>query len=467
MGSPAANIYDTLLYMTPDYEVRPRLAESYEFVGDNTWQFRLRQGVKFHDGSELTARDVAFTFDRWARIGGRSINAREGGTKVLDDYTFEYTPSRPNLKIPLQVVHPIYGIMKAGSDPVNAPMGTGPFRFVSYARNESFRVERWDGYWDEPRKAKVATITWRYIPDNNARVLALQAGDIDILTQAPRESVATLRNNYNIVNSKVGAYTAISINIHGEGEWALTGEKAVREAMFKALDRKTIVDNLWEGNAEVGRNLIPPSILGPHAGKVQGGPGFDLEGAKAVLEAAGWREGSDGIRQKDGRRLQLTLLSGFPDAESHRPIPEVIQQQLRRAGIGVVIRETQAYEDDLKAGQAHLFLERGNQNDANPAFLPTLLYLSLDAGNAAGEDYARLFAPGAAVDEPLLEAVRTADIPRTQELAAQAMKVLIDDEMVVLPLAGLYNITATSKSISGWTPHSAFVHTDYSSIVKV
>lgn len=466
LGAPNANIYDTLLVMTSDYEVKPNLAESFEFVAPNSWRFKLRKDVKFHDGTPLTAKDVAWTFDRVARAGGRAINAKEGQTKVVDDYTIEYTPSTTNLKIPLQVVHPVFGIMKMNSDPVKAPVGSGPMKFVSYVPKESFKVERHEGYWNTTKLAKNKTVTWKYIPDNNARVLALQAGDVDIITQVPRESVAQLKDKYNIVNSKVGAYEALSININGTGEWALSGDKKIREALAKGIDRDTIVKSVWEGNAELGKNLIPPSILGASKDIVKGGPAYDPDGAKKILEDAGWKAGGDGIREKDGKKLELVLINGFPDAATHRPIPEVIQQQLRKVGISIKITEVTNYDETLKTGQGHLWLERGNQNDANPAFLPTLLYLSVDAGNKAGEDYAKAFGVGKAVDDPLLEAAKTGDIPKTQELAAKAMKVLIDDEFVILPIAGLYNITATAKSISGWQPHSALIHSDFSQVAK-
>jgi len=465
-GSPNANVLEPLLIMTSDYEVKPHLAEKWELVGTNTFRFTLRKGVMFHDGTEMKAADVAWTFDRVGRAGGRAINAKEGATKVIDDYTIEYTPSTANLKIPLQVVHPIFGIHKAGSDPSKSPVGTGPFKFVSYTPKESLRVERFEGYWDTANAAKVKSVTFKYIPDNNARVLALDAGDVDIITQVPRESVTQVKAKHNIVNSKVGAYEALSIQINGEGEWSTTSEKAIREAIFLGVDRDTIVKTVWEGNAELGKNLIPPSILGSSREKVTGGPTYNEAAAKKVLEDAGWKAGSDGIREKDGKKLQLTLINGFPDAATHRPIPEVIQSQLKKIGIDIKIVETTNYDETLATGAGHLWLERGNQNDANPAFLPTLLYLSLEAGNKAGEDYARAFGVGAKVDAPLLEAAKTGDIARTQSLAADAMRVLIDEEYVILPIAGLYNITATSKNISGWQPHSALIHSSFAAVTK-
>lgn len=157
----------------------------------------------------------------------------------MDEHTVDFTPSKPNLKVPLQVVHPIFGIMKAGSAPVNAPVGTGPFEFVSYSPKVSLSVARFDGYWDEANAAKTSGITWRFIPDPTARVLALEAGDVDVISDGPRESVAHLEaKDLAIAPSPVGAYEALSIQIHGPGEYALTGDPTLRKAIAMAVDRK-------------------------------------------------------------------------------------------------------------------------------------------------------------------------------------------------------------------------------------
>ena len=190
MQSPNANIYERLVHMTDDFEIEPWLAESWEFVEPNTWRFHLRKDVTFQDGSPLTASDVVWTLDRVGRAGGRNINAAEGATVAVDDHTVEFTPVKPNRKVPLQIVHPNYGIMKKGSDPINAPVGTGPFSFVSYKAKESFKVVRNGVYWNAAKAAQSSGITFFYLPDANARILALQSGDLDAITEVPRESVA-------------------------------------------------------------------------------------------------------------------------------------------------------------------------------------------------------------------------------------------------------------------------------------
>lgn len=352
-------VYERLVKMDNTFQIQPWLAEKFEFIEPNTWRFTLRKDVRFHDGTPLTAKDVVFTFERIAKQSGRTINAAEGGTKAVDDYTVDFTPSRPNRKVPLELGHPYLAIMKADSDPVTKPVGTGPYRFVEYKNKESFKVERWAEYWDPANAGKAKSITFKYIPDNNARVLALKAGDVDLIASVPRESVAQIKSDskLTVALSPVGAYQAISFMINGQGEWALTADRRLREAVAKAIDRETIVKQVWEGNAEVGRTFVPPAILGGQQDKIQGGPKYDLAGAQKLLDDLGWRAGSDGIRAKDGRRLELVLVNGFPDADINKPLPEVIQLMLKRAGIDVKIVEKTSYDDTLKEGKGYLWLD--------------------------------------------------------------------------------------------------------------
>ena len=463
MQSPNANIYERLVHMTDDFEIEPWLAESWEFVEPNTWRFHLRKDVTFQDGSPLTASDVVWTLDRVGRAGGRNINAAEGATVAVDDHTVEFTPVKPNRKVPLQIVHPNYGIMKKGSDPINAPVGTGPFSFVSYKAKESFKVVRNGAYWNAAKAAQSSGITFFYLPDANARILALQSGDLDAITEVPRESVAQVAAaGFVVEKSAVGAYEAMLLTVRGTDTYTETKDPVLRKAIAMAVDRKSIVDVVWEGNAEYGRTMVPPAVLGKAAEGIKGGPKFDLAGAKALLEGAGYVAGSDGMRSKDGKALELTLVSGFPSPDIHRPIPEVLQQQLAAAGIGVKIVEATDYSAALGAVEGHLWMERGNQNDANPAFLPGFLFVSEEAGG--GGPYAHAFAVGAAVDKPMAAAQATEDIVKTQQFTADALKALIDDEIVVIPIAGVTNIWAHSAKANGPKPHAAFVHTDLSRV---
>lgn len=319
-----AGIYETLARMTADYQVEPLLATSWEFVAPNTWRFKLRQGIKFHDGQPFNAEAVKATMQRIADAGGGTVGVGPDSVKVVDESTVEITPARPNLRLLLQIVHPTYSIIAPGSNPAAKPVGTGPFKFVEYAKGDHITVERNDAYWGE--KTKLQKLTFRFIPDDNSRVLALKAGEVQLIVNAPRELTDELRGTQGlkVVTSKVGAYEALYVNIHGKEPYDLGADPAVRQAIGLAIDKNAIVKDVWRGNAEVNSTMIPIAVLGASASQVTGSQ-YNPEQAKQVLEQAGWRDSDgDGIREKDGRKLSMVMIVGFPTPEIHRPMPEIV-----------------------------------------------------------------------------------------------------------------------------------------------
>jgi peptide/nickel transport system substrate-binding protein len=258
-----------------------------------------------------------------------------------------------------------------------------------------------------------------------------------------------------VVTSPVGAYEALYVAAHGQAPYDLGSDPAIRQALSLAINKASIVHDVWHDNAEVNSTMIPVRILGASANLVQGAS-FDPAQAKAVLDKAGWAEGSDGIRTKDGRRLSLTMVVGFPTPEIHRPMPEVVQAQLKDVGIELKIvttSDTATYDDKLKAGAGDLWAEMGNQNDANPCFLPDLLFYGKVAAGQQPGNYARLFAPGPAFDsfiEGCRAAVTQEDVAKN---AAGAMHVIIDQEHIVIPIAGIFRIYAMKDTVQGFTAH--------------
>ncbi|HEX2195077.1 MAG TPA: ABC transporter substrate-binding protein [Candidatus Limnocylindria bacterium] len=458
---PNANVYERLFEMDEQFQLKPKLAERFEFREPNTWRFYLRKGVTFHDGSPFTARDVIFTFDRFVRRGTNRVNAAEGGTVALDEHTVEMTTARPNTKVPWQLVDPFYPILKAGSDPVNHPMGTGPFKFVDFRPDESLRVERYDGYWDTPHAAKVRSIQFRVIPDGNARVLALKAGDVDLIQEVPREAVSELKRDsrLRVVVSAAGGFNAGYVNVRGRDEWALTSDRRLREAIARAVDQETIVRQIYEGNATTTKSLVPSSIFGPHRDQIKGPPPYDPALARRLLDDLGWRPGPDGVRVKDGRRLELVLGSGFPSPEVQRPMPEFLQTQLRQIGIEVQIVEMSGLSALVSGDQlrCHLWLEAYGASDPDPAGL-FRFFLSPATGPVGA--YGQFFGPGASVDDPIQRSLAAADFARSQELAVQGLNALVNEEVAVIPLAATTKMWAMKRSIE-FTAHPATSQEQY------
>ena len=449
-----ANVAEGLVRMTQDYHVVPALATRWQFIAPNTWRFFLRRGVKFQDGQRFDANAVKYTMDLYAASGsGKAAGIDDKAViKVVSRYVVDITPSYENRRLIEQLVHPSRSIIAPGSTP-DDPVGTGPFKLVSYTRNQQLVVQRWAGYWG--KKAKLRQITFKFVPDANARALALESGAVQVAADIPRESTRDVasRSNLRVARSKVGAYEAIYFTLRGAEGFDLGSDGAIRLAVGEAINRKVIVNTVWQGNARVIETMVPPRILGRAARLIHG---FHYNPAKArkTLDKDGWKVGSDGIRTRNGRRLQLTMVVGFPNADIHGTMPDAVQSMLKSVGIDLkVVRTPDAgtYSTLLKNGQGDMFAEIGNQNDANPCFLPDLLFYYKTATKT---DYGYHFGPGGTFDRVIETQCRTStSLSGAQLGAARAMHYLIDINHEVVPIAGIFRIYGLEKKVKGFQPN--------------
>jgi len=407
----------------------------------------------FHDKQPLNAQAVKVgLFDRVANpeFGGTSIDAGPESAVVVDDYTIDFTPTKPDLHVPQQIAHPIYGVIAPGSDPAS-PVGTGPFRFVEYAPQERLVVERNNEYWGQ--KARSSRITFRFYPDPEVERLALESGEAQVATLLRPSDVKELKaKGLGVLTSPIGSYWAMYANIHRPD--GILSDVKVRQAVASDTDRKAIVGQLLEGQATTDPTMVPPSVLGDSASLVRGYD-HDPVRAKTLLDEAGWAPGPDGIREKGGRRLELALAVGSP--EIFRPIPAFLESQLRDLGVSLNIMERPdfaSYQALVTSGDADLYLEESVQNDADAAFFPAALFYS--ASEQA--DYPALFAPGPAFDQLLTSALTQAEPVAERADVANAMHLLVDQEAVVVPLAGIFGIYGLGKGVEGFVPHPSFVN---------
>ena len=458
------NIAETLLLLTPNYEVKPLLAERYEFRAPNTWRFFIRRGVTFHDGQPLNAQAVKVgLFDRMAKtpLGG-TIRAGENSAVVVDEYTVDYTPTETNLRVPEQIVHPSNAVAAPGTDFTSRPVGTGPFRFVEYLPRERLVVERNPQYWGP--SPKLSKITFRFLPDDNTRRLALESGEVDLIQNVPTGDVKGLRaRGFEVAQSGVGAYDALYLSVRGKAPYDQLSDVRLRQAVAHAIDTRAIVDGVLDGNATNDKTMVPPAVLGPHASLVKGVP-FDVNRSRALLDEAGYRPGPDGIRVNGDRRLRLRFACCFPSPVGIKPIPELIQTQLRNVGIELEIVErpdSASYQALVTAKETDIAIEQGNQNDANPAFLPLLLF-----HNAAGSsaDYVGLYGPGGRFDEIMASTLTETDMDKVRRSTAEGMRIMIDEQAIVVPLAGIPRLYGMKKSVQGFQAHPSNINTRWDSI---
>jgi len=287
------NMFDGLVTRTPDGEVVPELAESWEVVDEVTYIFHLREGVKFHNGEDLTADDVVFTFERILAPDGMNgqPSPRAGllgpleKVEKLDDYTVKMTLSTPSpvflQLLPHTQIIPQEYYQQVGFEGFGqAPVGAGPFRFVSGTLNSEVVLERFDGYWDGPPPLK--QVVFRMMPEPSQRVGALKAGEVHIIQEVPPDSAESLRQEPGIQIQVAEGTRLYQIELNNQ---RITDPR-VRQALNYAVNWDEILSELYQGYARRVPTAMLPSGFGYNP-EVEPFP-YDPDKARALLEEAGY-----------------------------------------------------------------------------------------------------------------------------------------------------------------------------------
>ncbi len=443
------NVFEPLVSLGSDYSLKPGIAERWELIEPNTWRFHIRRNVQFHNGHVLTGDDVLWTWGE-RQLKGQTLSTVTStlgpdSVKLVDEYTIDITPKVPNLRLPEQILHPEGAILQRGQQQdTQPPNGTGPFRVVEYQKQSTVVLERFDGYWGT--KPKVKRVIVRFLPDAQTRIQALKAGEVDFVVDVPADATRSLESQgFRVVRSNPGRNQLIYLYRNGAPRHDLLGDRNIRQAISLAVDRRQYVETVFDGNAAPGRAMAPPAILGSFAEQVPD-PAFDPAKARAILDQAGWKAGADGIRAKDGRPLRLELIAW---AEVTSTALEFLQAQLRAIGVDVVVKkapDTPTYQGFYRGNAFDLDLEVPNQNDGNPAFLPVLRMYSKISGTER-------FAPGGEFDQWAEKALAAETVDAAREASARMMRILIHEEFVVVPLAGVFRLYAMRKGVDLADPH--------------
>jgi peptide/nickel transport system substrate-binding protein len=311
------HIFDSLVKSGNNLELEPGLATSWTAIDDSTWEFKLRQGVKFHDGSDFTAEDVKFSIERIPKVAGPNPTTiyvrRVKGIEIVDPFTIRIktdgpAPNLPNDFIRLFVVSHIAAkdysdsAEKAaeGFNSGKAAIGTGPYKFVSWTPKEQLVLQSFDGYWGG--KEPWDKVTRKEIPNDAARVAQLKAGQVDLIARIPASDVPTLekdskltivRQNSVYLFNMAFDFREKSPQVSGKDGSPLPKnpfiDPKVREAFDLAIDRETITEIAMEGMGTVQSQLVTPNIFGynPDVKPAKS----DVEKAKKLLAEAGYPNG--------------------------------------------------------------------------------------------------------------------------------------------------------------------------------
>jgi peptide/nickel transport system substrate-binding protein len=309
------HVFDTLVWSGDGLELEPRLATSWKPINETTWEFKLRPGVKFHDGSDFTAEDVKFSIERIPLVAGPNPTTiyvrRVKETKIIDPLTVHVitdgaAPTLPNDFIRLFIVShkAAAGLTKESANAAfnsgKAAAGTGPYKYVSWEPKGDLVLDRFDGYWGP--KEPWARHVRKEIANDAARVAQLKAGQLDLITRVPATDVATLKRDPKIDVQIIDTVYVFNVeldmrekalNVSAKDGSALPTnpflDVRVREAIDIAIDRNALADVAMEGLGKPVNQMVTPSIFGFN--KALPAREYNPAKAKQLLTAAGYPNG--------------------------------------------------------------------------------------------------------------------------------------------------------------------------------
>lgn len=331
-----------LAWSNDQLELEPRLAESWTPNQDGSiWTFKIRQGVTFHDDTPLTARDVAYSLNLNAdpKNEGNALSAfgdpgglSAGGAEALDDATVVVTLNGPNGSFPYLVSSDNYNviILPDGFDPATwetSFMGTGPWVLDRFTPQQAVTYTKNPNYWDTQRQPLADTSELRFYAEDQARILAIQGGEVDVLSQF--QIVAggeALLNDPNIAVTEVKA--AQHRQIHMRADQEPFQDKRVRQAMALLLDRPTIIEGFFQGKADIG-NDSPFAPVYPYTDTTVPQREVNVEQAKQLLADAG---------KGDGFKVELSTWDNYEIPQ----LAQLLQGAAKEVGITITLNITDA-----------------------------------------------------------------------------------------------------------------------------
>ena len=450
-------VYETLIDFNPDMTFKGVLAESWEIPDDVTYIFHIRQGVKFHNGREMTAEDVVYSFQRvlgqteYGDIGALGSSASYYGgiasIEATDDYTVTMTLSEPNAAFMANLTSS-YGaivckeVVEANDGSLSAidtMCGTGPFMYKDSVVDNYITLVKNPDYWEEGAP-KLDGITYYLLADESARLAALRTGDINLCSlSALNLSEVEGDESIKVLSYQSNNSTDLGFNLSSEA----LQDVRVRQAMSMAVDRDAIIDYVYTGEATVSTFVAP--AMGHWVWDAPAeSPLYtqDIDAAKALMEEAGY---------SDSNRLTIKMAAGLLD--SIRDTAVILQQQLKEIYIDVEITnlESGEYVDAWnimytpEAGYDAMCGQNGSGTDPNRAV--SFFFSTTGGANVWGYSNAQ-------VDELCAQGVATTDEAEREAAYIEAQKIVID-ESPNLFFASPMEYLFVGAGVEGFEPFAA------------
>lgn len=436
------HVFDALANVDADTRLVPGLATSWKAIDDTTWEFTLRKGVRFHDGSAFDARDVEASIRRASDIaqkGGQFGSFVRAIQKIdiVDPHTIRFKTATPHAVLPRDL-NSIFivprSVAAAGSDDFNAgkaAIGTGPFKLQSFARGDRIELVRNDTYWGD--KQRWDRVTLRILPQDAPRLAALLANDVDAIENVPTSDAGRLDKDKRVrVERKVSWRTLfLHLDQYRDAPPGVTDRNGkplaanplrdprVRAALSLAIDRKALVERVMESMALPASNLVAPPVFAHDPGiKV---PAYDPQAARKLLAEAGYPDG-----------FRLTLAAPNNRYVNDEQIAQAVAQMWTRIGIAPARVETMpaaTYFTKARNGEFGVAL-LGWGSFAGDLALRSLLATPAPEKGMGTWNWGRYANPR--LDKLIEQSLATVDEAKRETLAREAMGVAMRDHAVIV-----------------------------------
>jgi ABC-type transport system substrate-binding protein len=417
-------IFDSLLRRDRQGNLLPGLAERWETPDPLTYIFHLRQDARFHNGKAVTAQDVRYSFESLLSGEVQSLKASTfnliASVETPDRWTVVVRLKQPFASFLWNVSQGGFAVVPegAGREFARAPVGSGPFRFVSAIQDQNVTLERNPDYWGE--RARIARVEFRVVPDATSRALELRKGSADVEFNAlTADMVATLSGvkSLGVARATGESYQYLAFNLENR-----TLTRAVRQAIAYGIDREAMIQYLWRGMARPADSVLPPENWAHAQGLAV--YAYDPEAARKLLDEAGLRPGPDGVR------LRLAMKTSTD--QTARELAAALQDQLRRIGVALEIRpfEFATFYADINRSSFDLYSLRWISGNDDPDILSYLF----DSRRAPPEGANRGHYSNRDVDQLLTETRSATDLDERRKKYAAVQRILADD----LPYVSLW-----------------------------
>ena len=455
----AEHVFETLVTKDTRSRLRPSLAESWRAVDDLTWEFKLRKGVKFHDGSDFTAQDVVFSLDRVPNVPNSPSSFAAYSKQIIekiivDPLTLRFKTATPYPLMPndMSTIFILSARVAKGAatedfNSGKATIGTGPFRFVRYAKGDRIEFTRNETYWGA--KPAWDKVTLRVITADPTRVAALLAGDVRAIENVPTSDIARIAKSNDLTLYRTVSHRLMYIHLDGDRDRSPhVFDKAgkpleknplkdirVRKAISKAINRQALVERVMEGAAVTTGQLMPEGMFG-YSSTLKTEP-YDLEGAKKLLAEAGYPDG-----------FAMTLHAPNDRYVNDEQIAQALAQLLARVGIATRVEAMPSSVYFSRATKLEFsFMLLGWAADTAEVSSPLkALLATFDTSKGMGTANRGRYS-NAKMDALLAQALAIVDDSKRERVLQQATEIAIS-ELGIIPLYHQHNVWATRKGVT-------------------